>query len=151
MMSFPASASILSFVPLTLPPSVPPSLRPLVPLSLLPIYPYALPSLNPAAFSPVTYTPPSVRLPLFFCIFLLGGLECVGHSFAYVAHFVFLRYVCIRTDSHPESSLSKQARYQLSHLSPYLNIICFASSVLFPFPLRIISHLHNRFYLLTSL
>jgi hypothetical protein len=28
----------------------------------------------------------------FFCIFLqfYAGLECVGHSFAYVAHFVFL-------------------------------------------------------------
>jgi hypothetical protein len=25
------------------------------------------------------------------------GLECVGHSFAYVAHFVFLRDVWIRT------------------------------------------------------
>ncbi len=31
-----------------------------------------------------------------FCIFF-GGLECVGHSFAYVAHFVFLRDVWIRT------------------------------------------------------
>jgi hypothetical protein len=29
---------------------------------------------------------------IFFC-----GLECVGHSFAYVAHFVFLRDVWIRT------------------------------------------------------
>ncbi len=27
-----------------------------------------------------------------FCIFF-GGLQCVGHSFAYVAHFVFLRDV----------------------------------------------------------
>jgi hypothetical protein len=32
----------------------------------------------------------------FFCIFF-GGLECVGHSFAYVAHFVFLRKAWIRT------------------------------------------------------
>ncbi len=30
-----------------------------------------------------------------FCIFF-GGPECVGHSFAYVAHFVFLRDVWIR-------------------------------------------------------
>jgi hypothetical protein len=45
----------------------------------------------------------------FFSIFLLyiflifGGLECVDHSFAYVAHFVFLRNVWIRTKrvSHP--------------------------------------------------
>jgi hypothetical protein len=29
---------------------------------------------------------------IFFCIFF-GGLECVGHSLAYVAHFVFLRDV----------------------------------------------------------
>ncbi len=32
------------------------------------------------------------KSPLFF-----GGLECIGHSVAYVAHFVFLRYVWIRT------------------------------------------------------
>ncbi len=31
-----------------------------------------------------------------FCIFF-GRLKCVGHSFAYVAHFLFLRYVWIRT------------------------------------------------------
>ncbi len=34
----------------------------------------------------------------FFCIFF-GGLECVGHSFAYVAHLWFLRDVWIRTQS----------------------------------------------------
>ncbi len=28
---------------------------------------------------------------------VFGGLECVGHPFAYVAHFVFLRDVWIRT------------------------------------------------------
>ncbi len=32
---------------------------------------------------------------IFFCIFF-GGLERVGHSFAYVAHFLFLRDVWIR-------------------------------------------------------
>ncbi len=31
------------------------------------------------------------------CILFFGGLQCVGHSFAYVAHFVFLRDVWIRT------------------------------------------------------
>jgi hypothetical protein len=31
-----------------------------------------------------------------FCIFV-GGLEFVGHSFAYVAHFVYLRDIWIRT------------------------------------------------------
>ncbi len=30
-------------------------------------------------------------------LYIFGGLECVGHSFAYVAHFVFLRDVWIRT------------------------------------------------------
>jgi hypothetical protein len=48
----------------------------------------------------------------FFC-----GLECV-HSFAYVAHFVFLRDVWIRTQRADEAS--KQARYQLSSPSPYI-------------------------------
>jgi hypothetical protein len=27
-------------------------------------------------------------------VYFFGGLECVGHSLAYVAHFVFLRYAC---------------------------------------------------------
>ncbi len=31
-----------------------------------------------------------------FCTFF-GGLECVGHNYAYVARFVFLRDVWIRT------------------------------------------------------
>jgi hypothetical protein len=25
-----------------------------------------------------------------FVVYFFGGLECVGHSFAYVAHFVFV-------------------------------------------------------------
>jgi hypothetical protein len=52
---------------------------------------------------------------IFKCFF--GVLECVGHSFAYVAHFVFLRYVWIRTQNFCRS---KQAPYQLSHPSPKL-------------------------------
>jgi hypothetical protein len=28
---------------------------------------------------------------------IFGGLECVGHSFAYVVHFVFSRDVWLRT------------------------------------------------------
>jgi hypothetical protein len=32
-----------------------------------------------------------------FLYILFGGLECVCHSFAYVAHFAFLRDVWIRT------------------------------------------------------
>jgi hypothetical protein len=31
------------------------------------------------------------------CVSFFGGLDCVGHSIAYVAHFVFLGDVCIRT------------------------------------------------------
>jgi hypothetical protein len=34
---------------------------------------------------------------LCFYIYFFGGLEFVGHSFAYVAHFAFLRDVWIRT------------------------------------------------------
>jgi hypothetical protein len=34
-----------------------------------------------------------------FFVYFFGGLECVGHSFAYVAHFWFLRDVWIRTQS----------------------------------------------------
>jgi hypothetical protein len=30
-------------------------------------------------------------------VIFFGGLECVGHSFAYVAHFVFMRDAWIRT------------------------------------------------------
>jgi hypothetical protein len=30
-------------------------------------------------------------------VYSFGGLACVGHSFAYVAHFVFLKDVRIRT------------------------------------------------------
>ncbi len=33
----------------------------------------------------------------FLCRNFLGGIECVGHCFAYLAHFVFLRDVWIRT------------------------------------------------------
>jgi hypothetical protein len=30
-------------------------------------------------------------------VYFFYGLECVGHSFAYVAHFICLKDVCIRT------------------------------------------------------
>ncbi len=32
-----------------------------------------------------------------FFVYFFGGLECVGHFFAYVAHFVFLEDVWCRT------------------------------------------------------
>jgi hypothetical protein len=57
---------------------------------------------------------------MFISFICFGGLQCVSHYYAYVAHFVFLIYVWIRT--HPES-----CRYQLSypisllrHPCPYL-------------------------------
>ncbi len=37
----------------------------------------------------------------FFFVYFFGRLECVGHSFAYVAHLWFLRDVWIRTKSAP--------------------------------------------------
>jgi hypothetical protein len=49
---------------------------------------------------------------MFFVYFF--GLECVGHSFAYVAHFVFLRDVCIRT--HRASVSSRRATNLATHL-----------------------------------
>jgi hypothetical protein len=39
-------------------------------------------------------SPPS---KLLFCIFFVGLSVLHGHSFAYIAHFVFLRYVRVRT------------------------------------------------------
>jgi hypothetical protein len=45
---------------------------------------------------------------------ILGGLECVGHSFAYVAHFVFLRDVWIR--SQTAAVASRRATNLATHL-----------------------------------
>jgi hypothetical protein len=45
-------------------------------------------------------------------MYVFGRLDCVGHSFAYVAHFcIFER--CL--DSNPESCRSMQESYQLGH------------------------------------
>jgi hypothetical protein len=51
-----------------------------------------------------------------FCIFF-GGLVCVGHSFAYVAHFVVLRDVGMRTQrttvaSRPATILATHNLFQ---------------------------------------
>ncbi len=62
-------------------------------------------------------SPPSSCLgfrEIFFVYFFGDGLECVGHSLAYVAHFER----CL--ESNPESCRSKQARYQFRHPSPFL-------------------------------
>ncbi len=55
---------------------------------------------------------------LFFCIFFCG-LECVGHSFAYVAHFVFLilRDVWSRTQRTGVANLATHLP-RLRHSSP---------------------------------
>ncbi len=56
-----------------------------------------------------------INQPFFFCIFF-GGLECVGHSFAYVAqHFVFLRDVWIRTQ------IAAVARRCVTNLATHLH------------------------------
>jgi hypothetical protein len=64
-------------------------------------------------------------------MYIFGGLECVGHFFAYVAHFVFLRDVWIRTqraavESRSATNLATNLpnlvthlRYLATHL-PYL-------------------------------
>jgi hypothetical protein len=39
-----------------------------------------------------------MKVQIFF-VYFSGGLECVGHSSAYVAHLWFLRDVWIRTQS----------------------------------------------------
>jgi hypothetical protein len=58
---------------------------------------------------------------IYFFVYFLGGLECVGHSFAYVAHFVFFGDVWIRTQRAAVASrcATNLATHlpQLSHLS----------------------------------
>ncbi len=48
----------------------------------------------------------SCLLQSIFLYIFLGGLECVGHSFAYVAHLWFLSDVWIRTQSAAVASWS---------------------------------------------
>jgi hypothetical protein len=64
-------------------------------------------------------------------LYFFGGLECVGqgHSFAFVAHFVFLRDIWIRTKRAAAASM--QARHPLSHSSP-----CKLPVSLYPFALH---------------
>ncbi len=54
----------------------------------------------------------------FFYIIVFGCLECVGHSFfvAYVAHYVFLRDVWIRTQ---RAAVAGGATRLPTHPSPY--------------------------------
>jgi hypothetical protein len=55
-----------------------------------------------------------------FFVYFFGGLECVGHSFAYVAHLWFLRDVWIRTQSTAVASW--RATDLATHPSNYINI-----------------------------
>jgi hypothetical protein len=65
----------------------------------------------------------------YFFGYIFLGLECVGHSFAYVAHFVFLRDVWIRTQ---RAALADRSATNLAtHLPTYP-----------PIPLIIATHLH---------
>jgi hypothetical protein len=61
------------------------------------------------------------KLSLECIIVLFGGLECVTHSFAYVAYFVFLRDVWIRTQragvaSRCATNLAAHLRNLATHL-----------------------------------
>jgi hypothetical protein len=47
-----------------------------------------------------------------FFIYFLGGLECIGHSFAYASHFVFLRDVWIQISEQVQSELKATANVQ---------------------------------------
>jgi hypothetical protein len=69
-------------------------------------------------------------LNIFFC-----GLECVGHSCAYVAHYVF-----VSLDSNLASWRSKQLRHQFSHPDPYSHPSSFRimTSVYFIFMYRLL-------------
>ncbi len=54
------------------------------------------------------------HISIYIFLYIFCGLQCVEHFFAFVAHFVFERFL----DSNSKSCRSKQARYQLSHPSP---------------------------------
>ncbi len=74
-------------------------------------------------YSPVVLLEFSLVNSLLFCRFF-SGLECVGHSFAYVANFIFLRDVWIRTQW---ADVASRRAYQLSHPSPPLSYNPFSS------------------------
>ncbi len=62
-----------------------------------------------------TSSGPSETVPKkFFFLYYFGGLECVGQSFDYVAHFVFLRDVWIRTQT--AAVASRRATSLVNHL-----------------------------------
>ncbi len=84
---------------------------------------YSIQGVNPLYLSPPESNPGfrdsaydlnKRRLKTFLKIFF-GEQECVGHSFAYVSHFVFLRYVCIQTQRvSPASRCANNLATQLN-------------------------------------
>ncbi len=50
-------------------------------------------------------------------VYFFGGLECVGHCFAYVAHFVFLRDAWFRAQR--AAVTSRRATNLATHLSNF--------------------------------
>jgi hypothetical protein len=58
----------------------------------------------------------NVKLTLNFYFLFFAELECVGHSFAYVAHFVFLRDVWTRTQRAAVASWRTKT-YLVTHLT----------------------------------
>ncbi len=73
----------------------------------------------------------------FFLYIFFGGLECVGHSFAYVAQYVFLRDVWIRTQR--AAVASRRAPNLATHL-PYL--ATHFSNLATYLPLKLVKFLH---------
>ncbi len=57
--------------------------------------------------------PDQAGQPIVFLDIFFGGLECVGHSFAYVAHFVILGDVWIRTQ---RAAVASRATNLATHL-----------------------------------
>jgi hypothetical protein len=76
---------------------------------------------------------------------IFGGLECVGHSFAYVAHLRFLRDFWIRTQSDAVAS------WRATDLATHPSAQC-SSTILFSDPESnrigcFLAYIENAFYL----
>ncbi len=56
---------------------------------------------------------------VFNVLYFLRAIQCVGHSFPYVAHFIFLRYVWIRTLR--AAAASRRATNIATHLPRHMN------------------------------
>jgi hypothetical protein len=75
---------------------------------------------NPGALTAATWSPIfslNKETAMVFLYFLFDGLECVGHSFAYVAHFLFLIDVWIR-------AAAASSRATNLHTHPSTMVLC---------------------------